>query len=251
MGPTLKSLLRSCLPHAIQPQRILAGPLRGHWIVTSWHDYPAAITGRTESSLLRWFAENVKLGETWLDVGAHYGYTAIALCRLVGPSGRVFAVEPMVSTAGYMTQMRHLNRFSQLVVLPLALGDVNRLEISQLPATRGMVDSTITEQAQGETILVAQADWLWSRICGRSEHIHGVKIDVQGMELSVLRGMWGLIRKFRPQLVVELHQGVDRKEFLDLIESLGYSRTGIPVEPAADEIEPRYFNDHSYAFRPG
>ena len=65
-----KALLRRFLPRSIHKHRILGGPLRGYRIVTSWHDYPAAITGRTECPLLKWFARNVKPGETWLDVDA-------------------------------------------------------------------------------------------------------------------------------------------------------------------------------------
>ena len=72
--------------------------LRGAWLVTSWHDYPAGLAGRTERALLEWFAQNVHQGETWLDVGAHYGYTTIALGRLVGSHGRVFTFEPVPAT---------------------------------------------------------------------------------------------------------------------------------------------------------
>ena len=51
MNPQLKSFLRRLLPKTIRAQRILGGPLRGLHIVTSWHDYPAAIMGRTERPL--------------------------------------------------------------------------------------------------------------------------------------------------------------------------------------------------------
>jgi hypothetical protein len=114
MNEHLRSRLRLLMPRVVHNHRIWAGPLRGKRIVTSWHDYPAAILGRTGRPLLEWFVKNVNPGETWLDVGAHYGYTAIALSRLVGKQGRVFAFEPMLSTAGYVTQTRHLNRFPQL-----------------------------------------------------------------------------------------------------------------------------------------
>ena len=91
VGQRLKYTIRYFLPHRIKRHRILAGSLQGCQIVTSWHDLPALITGRTERSLLDWLTMNVKPGETWLDIGAHCGYTAIALCRLVGDQGRVFA----------------------------------------------------------------------------------------------------------------------------------------------------------------
>ena len=150
MNSLLKHVLRWLLPRFIRPHGILGGPLRGLRIVTSWHDYPAAITGRTERRLLEWFAENVKKGETWLDIGAHYGYTAIALSKLVGVTGRVFAFEPMVSTAGCVAQTRELNKFPQLIVLPLGLANPETLEMRQLPVTRGMVDSTLCRRKKAE-----------------------------------------------------------------------------------------------------
>lgn len=268
MTGKVKSLLRKFLSRSIRSHAILAGPLRGYHIVTSWHDYPAAITGRTERPLLDWFARNVKLGETWLDIGAHYGYTAIALGRLVGSEGRVFAFEPMISTAGCVAQTRELNDFPQLIVLPFGLACPEALEMRQLPATRGMVDSTLCkgeaypeksqrserqkdeEQAVWqETIILARLDWLWPRICGKNGRIDGVKIDVQGMEEEVLQGMLETLQRQQPKLVVELHDGVNRKELLDLIEAAGYSRRALPIEPVEGEEEPQYLDNRSYAFQ--
>jgi FkbM family methyltransferase len=260
MNPKVKSFLRGWLPTSVRTHRVWAGPLRGYRIVTSWHDYPAAILGRTEHPLLEWFAANVKPGETWLDVGAHYGYTATALCRLVGSSGRVFAFEPMLTTAGYLTQTRRLNSFPHLIVLPFGLAAPETLEIKYLPVTRGMVDSTLESGRAGdgetdkqkwkEAILVARFDWLWPHICGGDTQIDGVKIDVQGMEVNVLHGMLEMLRHHRPKLVVEVHRGVDRVLLLDLIETAGYSRQAMPIEPVAGEVESRYVDDRSYAFEP-
>src|ERR1700687_2761905 len=117
----MNAVLRKLLPRRIRRKRILGGPLRGAVIVASWHDYPAAILGYTEHALLGWVGDHVRAGETWRDVGAHYGYTAIALSRLVGPAGRVFAFEPMLSTAGYLAQTRGLNRLAQLTSGPVSL----------------------------------------------------------------------------------------------------------------------------------
>jgi FkbM family methyltransferase len=197
----------------------------------------------------------VKPGDTWLDVGAHYGYTAIALSRLVGVKGRVFAFEPMLSTAGYVTQTRRLNHFPQLTVVPYGLASPETLEMISLPVTRGMADSTIerTVKEEGltewlETIMVARFDWLWPRICGADARIDGVKIDVQGMEIEVITGMINTLRSWHPKLVVELHRGVDREKFLRTIEFAGYARDATPIEPVAGEVSPLYIDDHSYFF---
>jgi FkbM family methyltransferase len=249
MNSTLKSILRMALPRGIKRQRIWGGPLKGRWLVTSWHDYPAALTGRTERPLLAWFFQQVKPAETWLDIGAHYGYTAIALSELVGAQGRVFAFEPTISTAGYLAQTRAYNKLPQLTVLPYALGIAADLEVKQLPVTRGMVDSTIHQHGDWlETIHVARFDWLWPRIDSGQEQIDGVKIDVQGMEIEVVRGMVETLTQYKPQLVIEVHRGVDRLELLALLERIGYSPEAIPIEPVPGETVAQLVDDHSYAF---
>src|ERR1017187_7662870 len=143
MNERLKGVIRRSLPRSLRQHRILLGPLRGSVIVTSWHDYSAAIPARTEGALLDYFKKNVGAGETWLDIGAHYGYTAIALSRLVGPSGRVFAFEPMLNTVGHLTRTRLLNGLSQITIIPMALGTPRTLELAQLPTVRGMADRTL------------------------------------------------------------------------------------------------------------
>jgi len=245
----LKAQIRRLMPRTVRAHRILGGPLRGCRIVTSWHDYPGAILGRTERALLEWFERHVTPGTTWLDVGAHYGYTAIALARLVGSRGRVFAFEPELTTAGCLAQTRQANHLAHLTVLPLALGAPESLGVQSLPTVRGMVDRTVpAEGKQTTAFLTARLDWVWERLCGTQRRIDGIKIDVQGMELETLRGMTGLLREFTPPLVVEVHHGVDRGVLLDLLESVGYARLGQSVEAGGDAASPLYLDDRSYCF---
>src|SRR5687768_1358291 len=245
-------LLRALMPRTIRPRRILAGPLRGAWLVTSWHDYPAGLAGRTERALLDWFARNVHQGETWLDVGAHYGYTTIALGRLVGPRGRIFTVEPVPATAGCVGQGRGLNDLSQVAVVPLGLGNVDTMEFKRLALTRGMADSTLPNASSSWFVNagIARFDWLWPAINGGNDEIHGVKIDVQGMELATLEGMRDALARWHPRLVLELHAGVSREAVLSLLRKLGYSSEAVAIEPARGERTPQFLDNHSYAFHP-
>ena len=248
----MKELVRSLLPRTIRPRRIVAGPLRGTWLVTSWHDYPAGLTGRTERPLLDWLAKQVRPGETWIDIGAHYGYIAFAMAKLVGGTGRVFTFEPVAATAGCVDQGRALNGLTQLTVLPFGLGAAETLEIRRLPLTRGMADSTLSPDAASwfVTVPLARFDWLWPRVHGSDGAIHGVKIDVQGMELAALDGMRDALRRWRPRLVVELHAGVSRERLLALLAALGYSSDAVPIEPARGERTPLLLDNQSYAFNP-
>lgn len=248
----VKSAVRPWLPRKLRAHRVFTGPLQGARIVTSWHDYPAGIIGLTERSLIGWFHRHVEPGSTWLDIGAHYGYTAVALSRLVAHHGRVFAFEPMQATATCIGQTRVLNGLDQLSVVPYGLGTPESLTTARVPSVRGMADCTLsaTDRTRWETIQVARFDWLWPQINGGNSVVHGVKIDVQGMEIEVLEGMRVTLFQQRPKLVIELHHGVDRAAFLDFLRGIGYSCTPDPVEPARHEISPLLLDDRSYAFVP-
>lgn len=249
MNKRLKGTVRGVLPRSFRRHTILGGPLRGSAIVTSWHDYPAAILGRTERALLNCFSQQVGKGETWLDIGAHYGYTAIALSRLVGSSGRVFAFEPMLNSAGCISRTRVLNKLSQLTIIPIGLANSTDVSVDSLNTVRGMLDSTLHDSSGfKEYFLVSSLDWLWPRISGSDSRIDGIKIDVQGMEIKVLEGMATVAKKHRPKLMVEVHRGVSRPRLLEVLAATGYSMPGVPVEPIVGETVPLYLDDRTYLF---
>lgn len=251
MNFILKKLLRFLLPKTIQKHSILNGQLKGAVIHTSWYNYPAAILGYTEKPLLEWFSRHVLPGQTWLDIGAHYGYTAIALCRLVGETGQVLAFEPMLSTCGHLSQTRESNEFHQLQIFPIALGNVDGMEQRYLPSVRGMVDSSLAPIQAGwqEPFWLASLDWLSNQV-EIKKPIHGIKIDVQGMEIETLQGMSATLKQYRPKLVVEVHAGVNRETLIDLIRQSGYSAKAVPIEPVEGEREAQYLDNRSYYFYP-
>jgi FkbM family methyltransferase len=243
---SFKSVVRAFLPRKVRPHRILSGPLRGARIVTSWHDYPAAILGLTEVRLLQWFQANVQKGETWLDVGAHYGYTALALSELVGPAGRVFAFEPVVATAAHLQSTREANLHSHLTIVPVGLGTTPILSRRTSTVERGMATHGRAASLNTDLYIVA-LDGLWPGICGGNLAIHGVKIDVQGMEQEVIAGMFTLLRTWQPRLIVEFHTGADRKAILHTLGEIGYKGTGIAVD-GLTEAQPDFGDDQSYIF---
>jgi FkbM family methyltransferase len=227
-----KSLARQLLPRRHVAHRIKSGPLRGARIVTSWHDYPAAILGYTERKLTDWLLANAHPGETWLDVGANCGYTSLALCHAVGPEGRVFAFEPALATAACLEGTGRINGLKQLVALPFALSDATRPEVSRFVTDRGMIDSQLTPDGRCEMISIVAVglDAIWEGIAQDDPTIHGVKIDVQGMELAALRGMRRLLARYRPKLVLEIHRDVPRDDVLALLEGCGYLLDPVPID---------------------
>jgi FkbM family methyltransferase len=227
-----KSLVRGLLPRRHVAHRVMSGPLRGMRIVTSWHDYPAAILGYTERKLTDWLLANALPGETWLDVGANCGYTSLAMSRAVGKAGRVFAFEPALATVACLEGTGRANGLSHLVALPFALSDAPQPVVSRFATERGMIDSQLPKDGRIEmtAIIAVGLDAIWDGIGDGNPVVHGIKIDVQGMELAALRGMRRLLSRHRPKIVLEIHRGVPRGEVLALLESCGYMLDTEPID---------------------
>jgi FkbM family methyltransferase len=242
----------SLLPRAERAHRIWSGPLRGKLVVTSWRAYPRAILGLAERPLLRWMEANVRPGETWLDIGAHHGYTAVALSHLVGEAGRVFAFEAVPRTAGTLAATKVANGLQQLIVVPLALGNTPSIRrIETCPTASGMANYHARNNGLRESVFVVALDWIWTGLCHENERISGMKIDVQGWEIETIQGMLGLLKKYTPKMAVEVHEGVDRNVLLDLLTEAGYERTPMPVEAGTQQPgSMQLLDNRTYAFSP-
>jgi FkbM family methyltransferase len=244
----LRAVARQFLPRRLKPHRILRGPLAGRRIVTSWHDYPAAILGYAERALVEWLLENVRPGETWLDVGAHYGYTAIAMCERVGKQGRVFAFEPVLSTVGCLDLTKRINNYNQLQILPFALSSSERLNVAKYVLVRGMMESRMSTNRNSEQdeVLSLAFDRLWDDVRGQVDFVHGIKIDVQGMEVETLAGMKQCLTRYQPTLILEVHPGVPRSQILEILSECGYDTVPHPIE---QKVQTDFFDESSnYSF---
>lgn len=247
MNESTKNLLRHLLPRTAAVHRIKVGALQGDRIITSWRDYPAAIMGYAEKELTGWLLRNVRAGETWLDVGAHYGYTSLAMCRGVGESGRVFAFEPSLSSAGCIARTRLANRYWWWTVCPFGLDASPVLATHELPWVRGMIDSQVSLAAADgtEKFMSVALDPVWPGLAAGNPVVHGIKMDVQGMEIEALAGMRELLRAHRPKLVLEIHAGVDRARVTAILGEAGYGLQPQPIEKGATDF---YALDSNYSF---
>jgi len=117
-----------------------------------------------------------------------------------------------------------------------------------MPVIRGMADRTIPHNIWEERISVVSFDTAWNLLCEGSPVVHGVKIDVQGMELEVIEGMRHMLSRYKPKVIVEFHTGVERRGVIDLLGGCGYRDLGEPIQPGAGFSG--YADDKSYVFLP-
>jgi FkbM family methyltransferase len=169
-------------------------------------------------------------GMTFLDVGANIGlYTALA-ARIVGPSGRVIAVEPSSSNCAVIKETVRLNAFSNVIIFEGAASDeAGRAALFQCddnPADHRLHDRT-GKRAKVEVETITLDALAAERGVGRADVI---KIDTQGAEASVFAGMTALLA-VNPAPVITLEfwpwglsqAGSDPRALLDRIIAAGFS----------------------------
>lgn len=157
-----------------------------------------------EPHLSRLFRENLRPGDTFVDVGANIGYFTLLACACVGPRGQVHSFEPNSDTFQALEQNVRLNQFHQATLNNLALTDQSGSV--QLWFGPG-IDSGLVSMQQTSSLLtekmVAQATTLDEYISTRGVgKIHAMKLDVEGAELLVLKGAKQLLAgPNRPDLI--------------------------------------------------
>jgi FkbM family methyltransferase len=174
-----------------------------------------------------------KLGTdlTMLDIGANFGTYSIALCRQVGANGKIHAFEPQRLIYNLLVGSVAINSITNVYCYNVALGDrEGRIEIPQFdynqPLNFGSIEFTAE---QGEPLTQprghdpAKAEFVPLSTVDRFEfpQVHFMKIDTEGMELSVLKGAEQTIRRCRPVLFVE-HMKNDHDTLLAAISQLDY-----------------------------
>lgn len=151
--------------------------------------------GHWERSETEALLEFLRPGDTFIDVGAAYGwYTVIAAGR-VGPQGRVIAFEPAPDNRAYLEKNVAANGGRNVKVEPLALSNKKqKLSFYLDPANFG--DHSLVENAErsGGKIEV-DAVTMDEYLKGFVGRISLIKIDTQGAEGFIFDGMQETLEK--------------------------------------------------------
>jgi FkbM family methyltransferase len=171
-------------------------------------------------------ARLLRPGMTVLDVGANIGYYVLLEHRAVGPTGCVVAIEPAPRNAALLRENIALNALARVQVLDAAIGDRDGpgvLHISSKSNWNSMLP--IDGSSEGTVdVQMLRLDTVVERL--GLERIDLVRMDLEGYETTVFRGMAETLRRFRPTLVMELHPRhvpvEELRELLSTLDGLGY-----------------------------
>ena len=176
------------------------------------------LQGVWEPEVTEYICPRMAIGMTMIDIGADIGYYTLFFARRVGKPRRVIAFEPSPSAREMLERNIRLNNYGNVTVCDFALFSRNGWVILESPRELSRINpSKNSHVINGIEIQTRVFDE-----CVSEFSIHRmdlVKIDVEGAELDVLRGMRHALEKYHPALLVEVHP-----------DNLGYfNSTGKPL----------------------
>jgi len=222
-------------------------PFGGWWLARNDYVGASLLYGELERNEYGVVKHFLRPGMTFLDVGAHQGYYTLLASRAVGSGGRVLAFEPSPRERNRLRMHLRLNRCKNVEVEDCALGDSrSEGQLHVVLGTESGCNSLRKPNVQQETVQISvrieQLDWILRK--QQIDHVDFVKLDVEGAELSVLKGAADLLqRRPRPVMLVEVQDvrtkpwGYSAKEILHYLANLDYAWFAPLPGPQLHEID--------------
>jgi FkbM family methyltransferase len=169
-------------------------------------------------------------GGVCVDVGANVGLHTVVMSRLVGPGGRVFAFEPDPHNFRLLETNLRLNGARNATARQCAIGDADGVcRLARNP--RNYADCRVTSDLPAWSSHEVPMTTLDAALPDLPPGaIRFLKLDVQGSECRVLRGMRRtLVRHPDLVMVVEVfpgglgQAGASARELIELLTDLGFS----------------------------
>jgi FkbM family methyltransferase len=178
--------------------------------------------GTLERRKLCHFLRHVRTGMTVWDLGANAGLYALASARAVGPSGRVYAFEPMQRNQQFLREHLALNHVTNVLVVPFAVAEIK----GTVRMAEGDSPSEFHMDRQG-AIEVPSIDLDSWREDNDLAPPDVLKLDVEGAEDAVLRGGARTFSQHRPVIYVALHGQQQREACHALLSAWGYQLAAV------------------------
>jgi FkbM family methyltransferase len=223
---SIRRFIRSCVVLLVgresRPWRILRGCASGYRICVSPAENLGYLVGTAEPHLQKIIRDYVAADDTVYDIGANIGYVSLSFAKRVGPNGHVVAFEPVPQNIESLRQNIEINGINNIQLLEFAASDRRGeavIRVDKNLATASLVWHRNNSSATEFRIRTVSIDELVE--AGNFAYPKFVKIDVEGSEGLVLRGMCRTIAAAKPVLFVECSD-MGREITWTILRDLGY-----------------------------
>lgn len=162
------------------------------------------VNGVYEPLVAQFLAAHLRAGSILIDVGANVGCFAVPLSRRLRPGGAVLAVEASPRVFPYLEHNVKANGCDNVWAVHAAAHerDGSTVDFYEAPPQKfGMGSLAPQFHAQPVPVPARSLDSLAGEL--GLARVDVMKLDVEGLEASVLRGALGLLRAFAPPVVFE------------------------------------------------
>jgi len=169
--------------------------------------------GCYEPHVMRALRGILRAGDVFLDLGAHIGYHSYFAAGLVGPSGRVFALE--ADPANFLRLKGNLEAFPYAYAEECAIwsheGKLIFARSESIKESGWGALASVHNAPEREQIEVDGVSLdAWSERIGLKA-VRAAKIDVEGSEFAVLQGARRVLQQMRPILLLEMNESLLRQ----------------------------------------
>ncbi|MFN9645522.1 MAG: FkbM family methyltransferase [Cyanobacteriota bacterium] len=190
-----------------------------------------------EPDSLDFIRDHFQQGQTFLDVGANVGYFSLFCSKIGGSHSRIIAFEPGDFACRLLQKNKAINGFDQLEIVQAGLGERNEevLFNSGKPGMEvynslGAIVHPSADPDQFHQIsipLFKGTTWLDEH---HVNHIDLMKLDVEGGEYFVLKGMLEMFQSQKiARLLIEITTemshafGYEPNDIISLLRECGYA----------------------------
>ena len=192
--------------------------------------------GKHEVGTVNFLKKYLSKGDVFIDIGANFGYFSCIASKIVGDEGLVLAFEPNNTAYIQLISTMTRNKLFNCLPVKMALGEHENATMNMKKAW--FKQSTSSYMTSGSSVLSNKFD-SFSRSLSIAKKVKIIKIDVEGAELPVLKGLAALLLKDKPLLIVEPDNNSQKRfgfkfsELISYLASLGYKPT-LFVDPSGD-----------------
>lgn len=199
--------------------------------LTSQMDTSYFSTDFKNNNLILAEINNLEEGQNFLDIGANIGYYSLLASKIIGNAGRVYSFEPSNREFRRLLKNIELNNCTNIIPLNIALSDLNsEIDFSVAKGHTGLNSIIIADKSVVKTSQIIRAMRLDSFFNSENRKLHLVKIDVEGAELLVLKGMKDIlkahtIQKFVIEITPRFFNAFDYKkeDVYNFLSGYGYT----------------------------
>ena len=181
--------------------------------------------GKREPSSTDIYRRQLSPGMTIVDVGANIGYYVLIEAQALGNSGKIYAIEPAPKNFEMLQKNLHLNAVGcEIESHNLAISD----HVGQVSFELAGASNHHRLAVNGSSSNSIEVEATTLDVLLDDEKIDMVRMDAEGAEWVILRGMRGILASDRPlKMFIEVHPKLIREYQGDLdqwLEMLADSR---------------------------